>query len=174
MSGDANTLYKLIILYFLSKVDYPLTNAEISGFLLEREYTNYFTIQEVISDLLDSEFINSTQIRNSSYFEITPAGKETLSYFGNQISDSIKAEIEQFLKENNYKLRSESSVPAEYYETKKGEYTVHLRIIERESTLLDLSYIVPSESKAIEICDKWKERNEEVYTTLFDLRVRHE
>ena len=174
MSGDANTLYKLIILYFLSKVDYPLTNAEISGFLLEREYTNYFTIQEVISDLLDSEFISSTQIRNSSYFKITPAGKETLSYFGGQISDSIKAEIEAFLKENNYKLRNESSVTAEYFETKKGEYCVRLKVIERESTLLDLTYAVPSESVAIKICDSWKERNEEIYTTLFDLLVRHE
>ena len=171
MSGDANTLYKLIILYFLSKVDYPLTNAEISGFLLEREYTNYFTIQEVISDLLDSEFISSTQIRNSSYFQLTPAGRETLSYFDSQISDQIKDEIEAFLKENSYKLRSETSTPAEYFETKKGEYTVHLKIIERESTLLDLSYIVPSESKAIEICDNWKNRNEEVYSTLFDLLV---
>ena len=112
MSGDANTLYKLIILYFLSKVDYPLTNAEISGFLLEREYTNYFTIQEVISDLLDSELISRTQIRNSSYFQLTPEGKETLSYFDNEISDSIKEEINQFLRENSYKLRSESSTPA--------------------------------------------------------------
>ncbi|MCR4778448.1 MAG: DUF4364 family protein [Lachnospiraceae bacterium] len=173
MSGDANTLYKLIILYFLSKVDYPLTNAEISGFLLEREYTNYFTIQEVISDLLDSELISSTQIRNSSYFQLTPAGKETLSYFDNEISDSIKSEIDQFLRENSYKLRSEYQSPAEYYETKKGEYTVRLRIIEGESTLLDLSYVVPSESKAIEICDGWSKNNEKIYTTLFDLLVRN-
>lgn len=29
------TLYKLIILYMLEKVDFPLTNAQISGFVLD-------------------------------------------------------------------------------------------------------------------------------------------
>ena len=40
MQNDTMTLYKLMILYFLDQVDYPLTNAQISGFLLEQEYTN--------------------------------------------------------------------------------------------------------------------------------------
>ena len=30
------TLYKLIILYMLEKVDFPLTNAQISGFVLDK------------------------------------------------------------------------------------------------------------------------------------------
>ncbi|MBP5305744.1 MAG: DUF4364 family protein, partial [Lachnospiraceae bacterium] len=42
-----------------------------------------------------------------------------------------------------------------------------------ESTLIDLSYVVPSESKAIEICDGWSQNNEKIYTTLFDLLVRN-
>ena len=33
------TLYKLIILYMLEKVDFPLTNAQISGFVLDKGYT---------------------------------------------------------------------------------------------------------------------------------------
>ena len=33
------TLYKLIILYMLEKVDFPLTNAQISGFVLDKGNT---------------------------------------------------------------------------------------------------------------------------------------
>lgn len=40
------TLYKLIILYMLDRVDFPLTNSQISSFLLDRGYTNYFTLQQ--------------------------------------------------------------------------------------------------------------------------------
>ena len=29
--GESLTLYKLIVLYMLEKVDFPLTNAQISG-----------------------------------------------------------------------------------------------------------------------------------------------
>ena len=51
------TIYKLIILYMLSQVDFPLGNTKISNFFLDKEYTTYFTIQQVLNDLLDSELI---------------------------------------------------------------------------------------------------------------------
>ena len=38
-------LYKLIILYMLDKVDFPLTNAQISEFILGMGYTTYFKLQ---------------------------------------------------------------------------------------------------------------------------------
>ena len=38
-------LYKLIILYILNRVDFPLTNAQISEFILEEGYTTYFKLQ---------------------------------------------------------------------------------------------------------------------------------
>ena len=49
------TLYKLIILYMLKKVDFPLTNAQISEFVLDQEYTTYFTLQQAISELVQGK-----------------------------------------------------------------------------------------------------------------------
>ena len=40
--SETFTLYKLIVLFMLQKVDFPLTNAQISGFILDKGYTNYF------------------------------------------------------------------------------------------------------------------------------------
>ena len=34
-------LYKLIVLFMLSKVDFPLSNSQISDFMLNKEYTTY-------------------------------------------------------------------------------------------------------------------------------------
>ena len=45
------TLYKLIILYMLQNVNFPLSNTQISDFILEKEYTNYFHLQEALSEL---------------------------------------------------------------------------------------------------------------------------
>ena len=41
MALEAETLYKLIIMHMLNKVEFPLTNSQISQFFLENEYTNY-------------------------------------------------------------------------------------------------------------------------------------
>lgn len=84
------TLYKLIILYMLEKVDFPLTNAQISGFILDKGYTTYFHLQQAISELIDSKLIVSKTIRNTSYLQETAQGKQTLAYFEDQISDGIK------------------------------------------------------------------------------------
>ena len=35
------TLYKLMILYMLKQVKFPLSNAQISEFFLDKEYTTY-------------------------------------------------------------------------------------------------------------------------------------
>ena len=45
------TVYKLIILYMLRNSSSPITNSEISEFILDREYTNYFHLQQALSEL---------------------------------------------------------------------------------------------------------------------------
>ena len=43
MLAEPMTLYKLMNLYMLHQVNFPLTNAQLSNFFLDREYTTYFT-----------------------------------------------------------------------------------------------------------------------------------
>ena len=55
--AEPNTIYKMTILAMLDKVDFPLSNTQISNFFLYYDYTDYFTVQQMISSLLDSELI---------------------------------------------------------------------------------------------------------------------
>ena len=49
--SETYTLYKLIVLYMLDKVDFPLTTSQISEFILEKEYTTYFKLQETLAEM---------------------------------------------------------------------------------------------------------------------------
>ena len=62
--AEAQTLYKLIILYMLDKVNFPLSNAQLSEFILEKEYTDYFTVQQAISELVETKLIRVETVRN--------------------------------------------------------------------------------------------------------------
>lgn len=42
MSQQLNTLYKLMTMYTLSRVDFALTNSQITNVFLDLGYTNYF------------------------------------------------------------------------------------------------------------------------------------
>ena len=43
------TTYKLIILYMLQNSEGDLTNSQITDFILDRKYTNYFQLQQAVS-----------------------------------------------------------------------------------------------------------------------------
>lgn len=163
MATETFLLYKLIILYILSRVDFPLTNAQISGFMLDKEYTSYFNIQQAVSELTDDTFIITETIRNSSLYRITDSGRETLEFFGHMISPAIKDDIEAYLAEHKYTLLQEVSSPAFFEQVKKGEYIAHLKVMERGSSIIDLSINVTSEEEASHICNNWKENSSEVY-----------
>lgn len=160
------TLYKLIVLYMLERVDFPLTKSQISDFMLGKEYTNFLTLQQVIGELTDDGFVTAQSIRNRTHLSITKEGKETLKFFGNQIGASIKADIDDFLKENEIGLRNEVSILADYYKSTSGEYEAHLTAKEKDVNLVDITISVPSEDTAISICDNWQHRNQNIYQYL--------
>lgn len=105
MIESSFTLYKLIILYMLQNVNFPLSNTQISDFILEKEYTNYFHLQEALSELQDTKLIEIEKVRNTSYYHMTEEGSKTLSFFENEISPEIREEIDRYMKEHSYELR---------------------------------------------------------------------
>ncbi len=163
MLQDPLTLYKLIVLYMLNKVTFPLTNAQISDFILEKEYTGFLTLQQVISELTDAGMISAQSIRNRTHLAITKEGSETLHYFENRVSAAIKKDIDSYLRENEFTLRNEASVLGNYYKSTSGEYEAHLIAKDRDINLLDITISVPTEEVASAICDNWQKKNQQSY-----------
>lgn len=166
MQSDTFMLYKLMILYILSRVNFPLTNAQLTAFILEKEYTNYFNIQRALSELIDDAFISTKTIRNSTLYRITDSGSETLLFFDNMISSGIKEDIEAYLSQNKYELQEEVSTQAEYFQVKKGEYSTHLKVIERDTPIIDLMLSVTTEEEASKICNNWRDKSSDIYSYL--------
>lgn len=164
--SDPLTLYKLIVLYMLSRVDFPLTKSQISDFILEREYTTFLTLQQAIGDLIDAGFITSQTIRNRTHLAMTKEGAQTLAFFSNQISSSIKKDIDEYLKGNELELRNEVSVFSDYYKATTGEYEAHLVAKDKNINLIDITISVPIEETAASICDNWQKKNQEIYQYL--------
>lgn len=163
MLSEPMTLYKLMILYMLKQVNFPLTNAQLSNFFLEHDYTTYFTLQQAISELLEAALMNVETIRNSSRYEITKEGEDTLSFFGKKISTAIVSDIDHYLKENKFRLRDEVGVVSDYYKATNQEYTVHCEVREGKNTLVALDVSVPDKEQAEVMCSHWKEKSQEIY-----------
>ena len=152
MEQEQLTLYKLMILYLIEKVDFPLSNSQISEFILDKE----------------ENMLRVKQIRNMSHYALSDEGSEAIEMFEYQIPNSIKEDIAQFLKEKEYELRKEANVTADFYPSKGDEYTVNLKIREKESPLLEINLNVVSRDQAVYICDHWEKKHSDVYSMLIE------
>ena len=166
MSQETMTLYKLIVLYMLDRVTFSLTKAQISDFVLEREYTSIMTLQQAIAELEDAELVSSSTSRNRTYLKITKEGKDTLSYFGGQISSSIRQDIDRYFQDNEMEMRNEVSIRADYYKATSGEYEAHLIAKEKDVTIVEITMSVPDEDTASSICANWHSKNQDIYQYL--------
>ena len=116
--------------------------------------------------MVESKLLETELIRNSTFYKLTETGKETLSYFQDDISTAIRKDIEKYLKENKMKLRDENAVLADYCNLEEGGFQVRLQIKEKETDIVDLTLVVPEERQAIMFCDNWKKKSSDIYRHL--------
>ncbi len=166
MLSEPKTLYKLMTLYMLRQVNFPLSNAQLTDFFLEHEYTSYFLLQQALNELLESGLIRTHSTHNSTRYEITREGEETLDFFGKNISPSIVQDMDQYLKENRFQIRSETGILSDYYKSTSQDFVVHMEIREGKSTLMDLSLSVPDRDSAETMCAQWSKKSSEIYAYL--------
>ncbi len=163
MALETTTLYKLIILYMLDRVDFPLSYSTIAGFIIEKGYTDNPTILQVLGVIQDDGLINVESSRSNTSYTLTDQGHQMLEYFGGKISDDIKKDVNDYLTKNKYELKQSANVISEYYRTTAGDYAVHCCVKENGYSLIDLTVSVPDEEVADEMCGKWKDESQGIY-----------
>lgn len=156
----------------LDKVDFPLSNTQLTNFFLEQEYTDYFRVQQVISDLLDAELIRTESTHNNTHYYITAAGKETLNLLKDKISDAIELDINNYFAQNKLELRNDNSIIADYYRTPNRAFAVRCQYRQKDTNLIDLTLSVQTKEQAEAICNNWKKQNEDVYMYLMDILMK--
>ena len=150
----------------LDKLDFPLTNGQISEFILDKGYTNYFTLQQALSEMVEARFIREETTHNRTFYHLTEEGAETIQFFRNNISSAIQEDIDTFLLEKKYELKNQVSVKADYYPTKNNEYAIRCQIIENGSPLIDLTLTMPTEEEAATVANNWNHKNQEIYAQI--------
>ena len=164
MTTDPLTLYKLMILYMLKQARFPMSYNQISAFLIGKGYTDAFTVQQALNDLQEAHLAQQEVIRHRSSYEITREGEEALVYFGQDISEGIITDIEEFLKENKVKLRSEVGCTADYVPN-GTDFLVTCEIRDGKNILIRLELSAPTKDQAEIMCDNWESASQKIYAS---------
>ena len=164
MLSEPMTLYKLMNLYMLKQVNFPLTNSQLTDFFLQHEYTSYFALQQVLNELLEAGLIRVHTNHNMSRYEITKEGEDTLEFFGKNISPAIVDDMDQYLKENRFRIRNEAGIISDFYKSTNQDYIVHCEVRENKAVLIGLDLSVPDKEQAEAVCGAWRRKSQEIYS----------
>lgn len=167
--AEPNLIYKITILELLNRSGFPLSNSQITDFFLEGNLTDYFTVQQAISDDEEAGLLISTTNHNNTTYSITDEGKKTLELFKEKISKALSKDINKYLKLNSITMKEENSYKATYFKADRGGYVVQLRITENDVPTMDLSFHVGTKEQAETLCNNWKVRSDEVYGAVLDI-----
>ena len=164
MPESSLTQTKLLILYMLDRVDFPLTQAQISDLLLTREYTNYVELSQALSELSEAGMVHSQIMQhNRTHISLTADGLNTLHYFENRIAEDTKLDIKDYLSKNKFALKDAVSILSDYYQDPGGAYQARLLVKDSGAPLIELTLSVPDEEMAAHVCNMWQKENQDIY-----------
>ena len=166
--AEPELIYKITVLELLNKAEISLSNSQICDFFQEYDYTNYFIVQKVIYNLLDTGMIESRSDHNTTIYEVTDKGSETLRVLRDKVTPAIEADIKGFLKSNGSEIREENSLTANYDAVVGGGYSVHLKYEQSGKVIMDLVINVPQKEQADRMCNNWKEKYMDLYSSFMD------
>ncbi|MCM8711632.1 DUF4364 family protein [Clostridium sp. SYSU_GA19001] len=173
MFGDTSDLAenKLLVLYILDKIKFPISNIQITQIILENNFINYFTLHQYISELVSSGFLEYSTEESKQRLIITEKGTKVLSMFKERLPQNKIEIIDSYLKKNLVKIKKEITISADYTIENNNNYIVNLKATENSTTLIDLKLNVPSNKQASDLCNKWKKNSAELYSSIIRLLV---
>lgn len=162
---------KLLLLYIINESENLLTNEDITEFVLDKNYMNYFLIQQYLSELIHSNFIEYTAREDKNVYLLLDKGKMTLSYFEDRLPSSIKMEISTKFSQIKKDKKISTQIIGEYFKKDTNDYTVNLKLVENSKSLFSLYLNVATVEQAQLICDTWKKNTEYIYKNLLNMLV---
>jgi predicted transcriptional regulator len=169
LSGNKLAQDKLKLLYILKYINTPLTDIEITNFVLDNNIMDYFTLQQLLSDLCDSNFIMQNSKNTIEYFSISEEGTAALDMFGEKLPDYFIKQVEQNFSTLKMEIKKNRELLGHYYKKQEDEFIVSLQVVENESTIFSLSINVPDEELAKNMCRKWDSNPEGIFSGIIKI-----
>ena len=164
---------KLIILYLIEKMDLPLSRSQITDYIIQSEFMDYYTLQQSLGDMVDGGYLDSTTDNNTTRYTLTEEGLQTLEYFEKHIPYSIRNKINQYIKENRKDIKRAFENTATFFpNAENDEFLVKCGVYEEGRVLMELSISVDTREQARLIQNNWKANAKTLYGDIVRLLAK--
>lgn len=160
---------KVLILYLLNKLQDGIKSDNLYKIVSSANNINYFYFQELLTDLIESNFVGSFTNDEDTIIKITSDGQNALSLTKSLLPGILKLKADNVFKEELSNIAEESSIITEYIPKDEKNYTVKCRIVEKNETVFEVSTFAGSRDRAKQISDNWKNNANNIYPKIMNL-----
>lgn len=161
--SDQQLVAKIKILYIINHFSVPLTNQQLTDFILEHDMMNYFDLQQYLTDLVDTSMIEYSESEKEQYYILTESGKNTLELFSDRVSQSLRRMMNDSIDMKKKSFVIKTNITSDYTKEDENDYIVHLSVKEGIYTLMDIKINVVSNKDAKIICENWDKQAQHLY-----------
>ena len=160
---------KVLILYILNKLQDGIKNDNLYKIISSANNMNYFYFQELLTDLIESNFVGSFTKDEDTIIKITSNGQNALSLTKSLLPGILKLKADTVFKEEVSNIAEQSSIITEYIPKDENNYTVKCKIVEKNEIIFEVSTFAGSRDRAKQISDNWKNNANDIYPQIIAL-----
>jgi len=151
---------KILILFVMSRVSYPVTVGEIYELCYQDECLSYFDVCTAIPEMVKSGHLK--QVEEEKY-TITEKGKADGSLTEDSIAFTVKQRAENAVAKYNRQIRRSSFVKTQIIPRDSGDYSVIMSLDDEMGNLMTLELMAPDQRQAVRLGRLFEKKAEMVY-----------
>lgn len=156
---------RLIILYTLRRLG-PVTAMQLLQAMAEADLMNYITMQLALSEMESQGQITQRAHPLGNLIEVTGEGDFILRSFEKRIPSSRRALIDERAESWRDRFATEQMAPAESFTLPDGRTVIHLRLLDKAATLMDLMLYLPAGKTLTLLPERWRSCVQVTYSTV--------
>ena len=151
---------KILILFVMSRVSYPVTVGEIYELCYQDECLSYFDVCTAIPEMVKSGHLK--EVEDEKYV-VTEKGKADGSLTEDSIAFTVKQRAENAVAKYNRQIRRSSFVRTQVIPRESGDFSVIMALDDEMGNLMTLELMAPDSRQAIRLSRLFEQKAEEVY-----------
>ncbi len=151
---------KVLILFVMARVSYPVTSNEIYELCYQDECLSYFDVCTAIPEMVKSGHLKETEDQK---YEITEKGRADGALTEDSIAFTVKQRAENAVARFNRQIRRSSFVKTQVIPRENGDYSVIMALDDEMGNLMTLELVAPDQRQAVRLGKLFEKKAEMVY-----------
>ncbi len=168
------TKSKLTILFYLraSKVD--ITREQLYRVMVENDVMSFFDYQACMHELEEDSFIAAVPKAFGQSYRLSVRGADVLDQFVESLPVSLRERLEHYAREHREEMLLQTQLVSGMEELPSGGYFVHLRALENNAAVMELTFRVATRDMAQRMRLNWEKESESLYAHLMSTLLKSE